>query len=80
VWDKLVKEAKTILQNRKWPGTTNVTLAKHMGMHLQVFITMTECAEHIPVGVPNDRLHVTHLMESIQSMDPTVLAALAALR
>jgi hypothetical protein len=76
VWDKLVKEAETVLQNRKWAETTNVTLAKHMGMHCQAFITMTECAEHIPVDVPNDRLRVTHLMESIQSNDPTVLAAL----
>jgi hypothetical protein len=80
VWDKLVKEAKTVLQNRKWLVITNVTLAKHMGMHRQVFITMTECAEHIPVDVPNDRLRVTHLMESFQSTDPTVLAALAAVR
>jgi hypothetical protein len=51
-----------------------------MGMHRQAFITMTECAEHIPVDVPNNRLRVTHLMESIQSTDPTVLAALAAVR
>jgi hypothetical protein len=80
VWNKLVKEAETVLQNHKWSGTTNVTLAKHMDMHCQAFITMTECAEHIPVDVPNDRLCVTHLMESIQLTDPTVLAALAAVR
>jgi hypothetical protein len=80
VWDKLVKEAKTILQTRKWSGTTNVTLAQHMGKHRQAFITLTECAEHLPVNVPNERSRVTHLMESIQSTDPTVLAALAAVR
>ncbi len=55
----------------------NVTLAKHMGMHCQAFITMTECAEHTPVDVPNNCSRVTHLMESIQSTNPTVLAALA---
>ena len=80
VWDKLVKEAETILQTRKWTGTTNVTLAQHMGKHRQAFITLTECAEHLPVNVPNERSRVTHLMESIQSTDPTVLAALAAVR
>jgi hypothetical protein len=78
VWDKLIKEAETILQTRKWSGTTNVTLAQHMGRHHQAFITLTECAEHIPVNVPNKRFCVIHLMESIQSTDPTVLAALAA--
>ncbi len=57
-----------------------MTLSKHMGMHRQAFIMMTECAEHIPVGVPNDHSHVTHLMELIQLTDPTVLAALAVVR
>jgi hypothetical protein len=80
VWDKLVKEAETILQTRKWSGTTNVTLAQHMGKHRQAFITLTECAEHLLVNVPNERSCVTHLIESIQSTDPTVLAALAAVR
>ena len=80
IWDKLVKEAETVIQNHKWSGTTNVTLAKHMGMHHQAFITMTECAEHIPVDVPNYYSRVTHVMESIQSTDLTVLTALAAVR
>ena len=78
--DKLVKEAETVLQNRKWLGTTNVTLAKHMGMHCQAYITMTECADHVPVDVPNNHLRVTHSMEWIQSTDPNILAALAAVR
>jgi hypothetical protein len=55
-----------------------VTLAQHMGRHRQAFITLTECAEHLSVNVPNKHSCVTHLMESIQSTDPTILAALAA--
>jgi hypothetical protein len=51
VWDKLVKEAKTVLQTCRWLGTKNVILVKHMGMHSQAFITMTECAEYIPVDI-----------------------------
>ena len=80
VWDKLHKEAESTLQTYKWSGTANVTLAHHMGKHRQAFITLTECAEHIPVDVPNERARVTYLMESINSVDPTVLAALAAVR
>ena len=30
VWDKLHKEAESILQTLKWSGTSNVTLAQHM--------------------------------------------------
>jgi hypothetical protein len=78
VWDKLIKEAETILETQKWSGTTNVTLAQHMGRHCQAFIMLTECAEHPPVNVSNEHSRVTHLMELIQLTDPTILAALAA--
>ena len=55
VWDKLHKEAESTLQTLKWLGTANVTLAQHMGKHRQAFITLTECAEHTPVDVPNEQ-------------------------
>jgi hypothetical protein len=80
VWDKLHKEAESILQTLKWSGTTNVTLAQHMGKHHQAIITLTECAEHIPVDVSNERSRVTYLMESINSVNPTMLTALGAVR
>ena len=78
VWDKLHKEAESILQTLKWPGTANMTLAQHMGKLCQAQITLTECAEHILVDVPDDQSCVTYLMEFINSVDSTVLAALAA--
>jgi hypothetical protein len=40
---------------------------------------MTECAEHIPVDVPNERARVTYLIDSLKTVDPTVLAAIAAI-
>jgi hypothetical protein len=39
---------------------------------------LTKSAEHILVDVPNEQSHVMFLMELIDSVDPTVLAALAA--
>ena len=41
---------------------------------------MTECAEHIPVDEPNERARVTYLIDSLKTVDPTVLAAIAAIR
>jgi hypothetical protein len=49
-----------------------------MGKHCQAYITLTKCTEHIPVNVPNERSRITYLMELINFIDPTVLAALAA--
>ncbi len=59
IWDRLVKEglvkeAEHTLSNKVWSGNTPTTLAQHMGMHLHAWITLTGCAEHIPVHVPND--------------------------
>jgi hypothetical protein len=51
-----------------------------MGMHRHAYIMMTECAEHIPVDVPNEQTRVTYLIDSLRTVDPTVLAAIAAIR
>ncbi len=51
-----------------------------MGAQRKAWISMQECADHVPVDVPNERARVTYLMDSIKTTDPTVLAALAAIR
>jgi hypothetical protein len=59
IYDQLVKDAENILKNRTWSGTTSVTLSQHIGLNCMVYITLTECAEHIPVEIPNDQARVT---------------------
>ncbi len=78
IYDQLVKEAENLLKNRQWSGTTSATLSQHMGLHWKVFITLSECAEHIPVEVPNDCTCVTYLLDLFTTIDPSVLAAIAA--
>ena len=80
VWDKLQREAEHKLQNVKWNGQTAITLQQHMSMHRREWITLQDCSEYIPVEVPNGRQRVTWLMNSITSIDPGVLAAIAAVR
>ena len=79
VWDKLHREAEHKLQNQKWNGMTAITLSQHMGMHRREWINLQDCAEHIPVKIPNGHCRVTYLMASITSQDPSILAALAAI-
>ncbi len=78
IWDRLVKEAKHTLSNKVWSGNTPMTHAQHMGMHCHAWITLTECAKHIPVDVPNDRASVTYLMDFLKTVNPTVLAVIVA--
>ncbi len=80
IYNQLVKDAENILKNRTWSGTTLVALSQHMGLHCKAFITLTECAEHIHVEIPNDRSLVTYLLDSFKAIDPSVLASMAAVR
>ena len=80
VYDRLVNEAEQTLSNKVWNGNTSTFLASHMGAQRKTWISMQECADHVPVDVPNERARVTYLMDSIKTTDPTVLAALAAIR
>ncbi len=80
IYDQLVKDAENILKNRTWSGTTLVNLPQHMGLHRKAYITLTECAEHFPVEIPNDWARVTYLLDSFKMIDPSVLAAMAAVR
>jgi hypothetical protein len=77
-YDQLIKDAENILKNRTWLGTTSVTLSQHMGLHHKVYITLTECAEHISVEIPNDWARVTYLLNFFKMIDSSVLAAMAA--
>ncbi len=73
-----MKEAENVLKNRQWSGTTSVTLSQHMGLHQKAFITLSECAEHIPVEVPNNCARVMNLLDLFTTIDPSVLAAIVA--
>ncbi len=78
IYDQHVKDAENILKDRMLLGTTSITLSQHMGLHRKAFITLTECAEHIPMEIPNDQAQVTYLLDSLKTIDPLVLAAMAA--
>jgi hypothetical protein len=76
IWDRLVKEAKHTLSNKVWSGNTPTTLAQHMCMHCHAWITLTECAKHIPVDMLNDRARFTYLMDLLKTVVlPSLLSA-----
>ncbi len=78
IWNRLVKEAEVILQTKTWPDTTGTILSQRMGIQYKAYITPSQCAKHIPVVVLNGRACVTYLIDAIKTIDPTVLAAVAA--
>ena len=79
VWDKNVKEAMAVLATRTWTGTTSITLLQHTSMHRKAYIQLTEAAEQVPAEVPGPRQRVTYLLDSMKTVDPKVLAGMAAI-
>jgi hypothetical protein len=50
-------------------------MASHCNTHRKAFILLGEAANHVLVQIPDKRTRVTNLMDSFETVDPTVLAA-----
>ena len=78
IYDKIVKDATYVLTVRKWTGAASITMAQHIGAHRKSYIALTEASAHTPTEIPNPRQRVTYVLTSIETVDPKVLAAMAA--
>ena len=77
LWEDMVKSAKEVLGgNRKWTGTTNFTISQFANVLRKAYIALTEAGDHVPIQVPDERTRVTNFMDSFQTTNPDVLAAL----
>jgi hypothetical protein len=59
VYNRLIKEAEQTLFNKVWNGNTSTSLTSHMGAQRKAWISMQECADDVPVDVPNEQARVT---------------------
>ena len=80
VWESRIREAEDYLNNRKWTGTSSVTLEHHIDKHRTSFIIISEAREHVTHQLPEERTRVTNLINSITSKDSDVVAALAVIK
>ena len=79
-WDEELKRSETLLHTRVWKGNSNFNLEKFVSQHRNAYISMQQCAEHIPYQLPNDRTRVGYLIDAIQCSDPELQAAIAMVR
>ena len=81
VWDDIVKTAKEVMGgSRKLTGLSSFILAQQCNLHRKAYISLGEAADHVPVQIPDERTRVTNLMDSLDTVDPTVLAAVSSVR
>ncbi len=78
VWGDIVKNAKEVMGgSRKWTGLTCFTLTQNCNLHCKAYIALSEAADHVPVQIPDEQTRVTNLMDSLDMVDSTVLAAVS---
>jgi hypothetical protein len=66
--------------SRKWTGVTSFTLTQHCNLHHKAYIALSEAADYVPVQISDEQKRVTNLMDSLDTVDPTVLAAVSLVR
>jgi len=79
VWDRVVRDAMSVLQTRTWSGTASVTLLQHTSMQRKAFIQLSEAGEHVPTELPNNQTRVSYLLDLLKTDNPKMLTGTAVI-
>jgi hypothetical protein len=76
-WLAEIKRSEELLHNRQWTGQSNFSLEKFIAQHRNAFVSMTQCAEHVPHQLPIERTRVTYLLDAIKCSNASLQAKMA---
>ncbi len=76
-WEAEIKKQEQLLHTRVWKGQTNFSLEKFIAQHRNAYVSMQQCAEHVPYQLPNEHTRVGYLLKAIQCSDAGLQAAIA---
>ena len=79
-WQAELKQQDDLLHTRRWKGQSSFSLDKLIAQHRNAYITMSQCAVHIPFQLPNEQTRVTYLLDAIECSDAALQAAMALVR
>ena len=68
------------MKTRKWSGLTSMLLESHIDGQRNAFVNLTEAATHVNYQLPNDSTRTTQFLNSLNSTDPELLAAIADIK
>ena len=64
----------------KWEGTGTITLSDHYAYHCEAHTNMTRASREISMNVPNKRLQVIALLDSIDRTHPDISAHILTIK
>ena len=77
-WFKILRYAKTYVNERKWYGTTSYLLQAHIEKCRECYVDMENESENVTGQVPNPRTRVQILLDSIEGCtDPKICSRVA---
>ena len=79
-WIKILRTAKTYVNEAKWDGTTSQLLQSHIERIRESYVDIENAAQHIKEQIPDPRTRVQSLIDSIEGCtDAKVCARVAAI-
>ena len=63
-WIKILRDAKTYVNERKWDGTTSYLLQSHVEKCRECYVDIENASEHITEQIPNARTRLQSLSKS----------------
>ena len=79
-WDSVIKKQGNILHSRKWKGQGNFSLESFVQMHRSAYVSMKATCQHVDYQLLNEHTRVTYLLDSLESDDAVVQAAMASIK
>jgi len=76
-WMTEIQKHEYTMYSIRWKGTGNFTIQQHVSNHRNAYTQLAAAGMHVPHQLPNERSRVAYLLKSIESNDPTLLAAVA---
>ena len=79
-WHAELSKQDKLLHNLKWKGNGSYTLERHCAQHRNAYVQMQAATEHVPYQLPDEYTRVTFLLDSIESSDAELQAAMASVK
>ena len=80
VWEEQIENSDDYTKTRKWSGLTSMLLESHIDGHRNAFVNLTEADTHVNYQLPNDRTRTTQFLNSLNSTDPELIAAIVDIK
>eukprot|EP00980_Cylindrotheca_fusiformis_P022532 scaffold9418_cov135-Cylindrotheca_fusiformis.AAC.1 len=69
-----------VLHDLKWKGNGSYVLERHCAKHRDAYVQMQAASEHVTFQLPDEHTRVTYLLDSIETNDASLQAAIASVK